>query len=350
MEPYNPNKPFISMKLDGSLLDRMVEAGIPLTRALQYFRDNPEGSAFETLKTAAEDIVPFYGNYRHGGDWKDYAKEAVLLGSPMKVRNMHNVHKNIQPRDVTTSTTQTTIPMFNGNIPAILAERSKYKPNASTEIVWDHDLGQSYFHEPGDKYIYEPKYDNYGNIYGFDEQYYDPKVHNKVTQTDIKMAEDALNLVPSKTSETYKTGMASHMDDMIPSDPSIPGYDYWVGGKHLDDIIRNRKYEKLINAIEDKKRDLEFGRDKYGNPFNDVQIRDKKNSLNELMNIKEAFEIELGLGNHPAAQYLNNPSGLNEVLKNSVQGPFLQDLFTNPVEWRNSPQYSKYPKNSSTPF
>lgn len=47
MEPYKPNKPFISMKLDGSLLDRMVEAGIPFSRALQYFRDNPEGSALE---------------------------------------------------------------------------------------------------------------------------------------------------------------------------------------------------------------------------------------------------------------------------------------------------------------
>ena len=82
MEPYNPNKPFISMKLDGSLLDRMVEAGIPFSRALQYFRDNPEGSAFETLKTAAEDVVPFYGNYRNGGDLSDYAKEAVMLAMP----------------------------------------------------------------------------------------------------------------------------------------------------------------------------------------------------------------------------------------------------------------------------
>ena len=84
MEPYNPNKPFVQMKLDGSLLDRMVEAGIPLTRALQYFRDNPEGSAFETLKTAAEDVVPFYGNYRNGGGLSDYAKEAVLMATPMK--------------------------------------------------------------------------------------------------------------------------------------------------------------------------------------------------------------------------------------------------------------------------
>lgn len=86
MEPYNPNKPFISMKLDGSLLDRMVEAGIPFSRALQYFRDNPEGSALETLKTAAEDVVPFYGNYRNGGDLSDYAKEAIMLAMPTHTR------------------------------------------------------------------------------------------------------------------------------------------------------------------------------------------------------------------------------------------------------------------------
>lgn len=83
MEPYRPNEPFIKMKLNGSLLDRMVEAGIPLTRALQYFRDNPEGSALETLKLAAEDIVPFYGNYRNNGDLSDYAKEAVLFFTPI---------------------------------------------------------------------------------------------------------------------------------------------------------------------------------------------------------------------------------------------------------------------------
>lgn len=120
MEPYRPNEPFIKMKLNGSLLDRMVEAGIPLTRALQYFRDNPEGSALETLKLAAEDVVPFYGNYRNNGGWSDYAKEAVMLAAPMprggryspitgrdgKVRYVADeiikpdVDKNLQFRDI----------------------------------------------------------------------------------------------------------------------------------------------------------------------------------------------------------------------------------------------------------
>lgn len=83
MEPYKPNEPFIKLKLDGSLLDRMVEAGIPLTRAIQYFRDNPEGSAMETLKLAAEDVIPFYGTYRNDGDLSDYAKELAMAAVPM---------------------------------------------------------------------------------------------------------------------------------------------------------------------------------------------------------------------------------------------------------------------------
>lgn len=84
MEPYNQHLPFIRLANNGkSIIDMMVEAGIPFSRALRYFRDNPEGNAFETLKTAAEDVVPFYGNYRHGGDLSDYAKEAVLLAAPV---------------------------------------------------------------------------------------------------------------------------------------------------------------------------------------------------------------------------------------------------------------------------
>lgn len=84
MEPYNPNLPFIRFANDGkTVLDRMVEAGIPLTRALQYFRDNPEGNALEFFKLIGEDVIPFYGNYRNGGDVSDYAKEAVLLAMPV---------------------------------------------------------------------------------------------------------------------------------------------------------------------------------------------------------------------------------------------------------------------------
>ena len=92
MEPYNPNKSFISMKLDGSLLDKMVEAGIPLTRALQYFRDNPEGPASETLNLATDEMVPFKYQIRSGqATPASLAEEAVLMFKPIRGGNRRTV-------------------------------------------------------------------------------------------------------------------------------------------------------------------------------------------------------------------------------------------------------------------
>ena len=101
MEPYKPNKPTVSFENDGNLIERLFEAGIPFTRAIKYFRDNPEGSAIETVKTAAEDAVPFYGSYRNGGGPIDYLIEAALMFSPvkghrMKVRTMPDGTPNLK--------------------------------------------------------------------------------------------------------------------------------------------------------------------------------------------------------------------------------------------------------------
>ena len=83
MEPYNPNKPFVQMKLEGNLLDRLAEAGIPLTRALQYFRDNPEGPASETLNLATDETVPFKYQIRSGdASPSSIVQEALMLAAP----------------------------------------------------------------------------------------------------------------------------------------------------------------------------------------------------------------------------------------------------------------------------
>lgn len=84
MEPYREDKPWIRFNPDAmkqSILETILS--IPGARAIKYYHDNPEGSATETLALLAEDLVPFYGNYRNDGDWSDYAKEAAMLGVPM---------------------------------------------------------------------------------------------------------------------------------------------------------------------------------------------------------------------------------------------------------------------------
>lgn len=84
MEPYREDRPIIYIdkdKIKQNILETILS--LPGARALKNFHDNPEGSALETLKLAAEDVVPFYGTYRNGGDWSDYAKEAAIFGIPM---------------------------------------------------------------------------------------------------------------------------------------------------------------------------------------------------------------------------------------------------------------------------
>lgn len=61
---------------------RLLESGLPFSRALANYID-PNGDAIETLKLAAEDVLPFYSNIRNNGTPKDYITEAVLLGIPM---------------------------------------------------------------------------------------------------------------------------------------------------------------------------------------------------------------------------------------------------------------------------
>lgn len=90
MEPYKPNKPWISVNLPSrEELIAMAMGLIPGGRALKYYHDNPEGPISETLDLAAEDLVPFYANLIKPAvkgediDWEDAAKEAAIFGIPM---------------------------------------------------------------------------------------------------------------------------------------------------------------------------------------------------------------------------------------------------------------------------
>ena len=82
MKPYNPAEPFIKMKLEGSIADRLADAGIPAVRALKYFHDNPEGPASTFFSLLADDFVPFKYTVENDGDWSDYARDALMLALP----------------------------------------------------------------------------------------------------------------------------------------------------------------------------------------------------------------------------------------------------------------------------
>lgn len=90
MEPYKPNKPWLSVNLPTrEELIAMAMGLIPGGRALKYYHDNPEGPISETLDLAAEDLVPFYANLIKpavkGEDinLRNNLIEAALIGLPL---------------------------------------------------------------------------------------------------------------------------------------------------------------------------------------------------------------------------------------------------------------------------
>ncbi len=282
MEPYNPNKSFIQMKLEGSLLDRMVEAGIPFTRALQYFRDNPEGSALETAKLAAEDVVPFYGNYRNDGDWSDYAKEAALMFMPWQIKAYR------KPSTFTPD------------------PQRKYYANNSTPLH-DHKLFTDSDH-PG---IIEtvPEVGDAGKMSGGSNAYYevDPNKFIQDQQQIAQMSIDAAKLVPTR----YES----------------------VGDIQLQSNKRHYTYGELIDKQRSLKEQIDkFNYNKRGWKRNfdiDPLTPDEQKKLSKLQNQLTEVDIEIGLSDYKSA--IDN-----------TYGPYYDDLNPSYTDYDQSRAYDLF--------
>lgn len=148
LKPYDPNKPKISINKDG-WLNRMVEAGIPLSRALKYFHENPDGQATKFISLAAEDLVPFYSNIINNGDATDYVTEAIMLGMP--VPGPKSSKKVMTPKGERTY-------YVNQRIPELDVERNQKLDrlfNETNDINWRESdyspwFGDEYQREVGD--------------------------------------------------------------------------------------------------------------------------------------------------------------------------------------------------------
>lgn len=279
MEPYNPNKPFISMKLDGSLLDRLVEAGIPFTRALQYFRDNPEGPATETLKLAAEDIIPFYGNYRNGGSLSDYAKEAALMFSPTLIKGYRNTTFKPDAQRKYYADNSHNLYVDNPNMPNII--------ETVTEVGNGHTSAAS------------------KNNQKFHEV--DPVKYIQDEQQLAQMSIDAAKMVPTR----YE-GIG---------DVQLSNKHHYTYGELIDkQSTLKEQIDKLLNWKRGWKRNINT----------DPLTPDEQKKLSKLQNLLSEVEIELGLSDYKAA--INN-----------TYGPYYDDLepynSISPREYNNSYSY-----------
>jgi len=146
MEPYDPNKPWISVNLPSrEELIAMAMGLIPGGRALKNMYDNPEGPISETLDLAAEDLVPLYANLIKPAikgediDWNTAGKEAAMnaFALPVFLRNSKKGYV-VKPQ------TAAELEKFNKAIDAGVAKGEisaadgrKFKENALAAIAED---------------------------------------------------------------------------------------------------------------------------------------------------------------------------------------------------------------------
>lgn len=91
IKPYDHNKGFISFRLNPDAIKEALMEQVPYNRTLRNIYNNPEGDIRETAKIAASE-TPFLGSLL-SGDYGDAAKEAILLGFPIKAKTRAEINK-----------------------------------------------------------------------------------------------------------------------------------------------------------------------------------------------------------------------------------------------------------------
>lgn len=84
LKPYDPNKGFISFRLNPEAIKEELKALIPYYNTLKFYHDNPDAPISETAQIAAQE-TPFIGSLLRG-DYGNAAQEAILMGMPVKAK------------------------------------------------------------------------------------------------------------------------------------------------------------------------------------------------------------------------------------------------------------------------
>lgn len=82
LKPYDPNKGFISFRLNPDAIKEALIEQVPYNRTLRYFHNNTDAPISETARVAASE-TPVLGSIL-GGEPTDALKEALLFGTPIK--------------------------------------------------------------------------------------------------------------------------------------------------------------------------------------------------------------------------------------------------------------------------
>ena len=313
LKPYDPNKPKISINKEG-WLDRMVEAGIPLSRALKYFHENPNGQATKFISLAAEDLVPFYSNIINNGDATDYVTEAIMLGMPMP--GPKSSKKVMTPKGEKTYYVNQRIPELdverNQNLDRLLRETGDINWRGSDFNSW---YGDDYVPEVGDTWAGSKDYHPDGDINRYESKSIDPDDFNSLMDElesegaieaadDYKFDVNDQEYADAKQTKADLDKIYSEMNDdtalltneeKFNDDLENRGRDeYWKKRDEIADKYINPDWKGTKYLYDDAKRVTpeQFDVEKYRKNLNDEEINKLKESLSKVKEMREVWPEE----------------------------------------------------------
>lgn len=309
LKPYDPNKSKISINKEG-WLDRMVEAGIPLSRALKYFHENPNGQATKFISLAAEDLVPFYSNIINNGDATDYVTEAIMLGMPMP--GPKSSKKVMTPKGERTY-------YVNQRIPELDVERNQKLDrlfNETNDINWkDSDYsawyGDDYVPEVGDTWEGSKAYQDYGDK-RYQSKSIDPDDFNNLMDElesegaidaadDYKFDVNSQEYTDAKQTAADLDKIYSEMNDdtaLLTNEKRINDDlenrardEYWKKRDEIADKYINPDWKGTKNLYDDAKRVTpeQFDVEKYRKYLTEEEINKLKETLPEIEKKRELW-------------------------------------------------------------
>lgn len=344
-KPYNPAEPFIKMKLEGSILDRLADAGIPAMRALKYFHENPEGKATTFFSLLADDFIPFKYQIQSGeATPSSLAKEAILMAMPTREGKAAE-RSRYQSRNLIRD------PIELSNRPIVPDDNLRAATEALDELVGYDDR---YNHGPGILVEDDRPYDLTGSEYvNLDEarefDNYDGTLYNSLLE-ELANEEDLARIDnPDGNYYDYRQHKLDP-EDVAKYDEAAETFRNAINQADYNDIIIGDGTPLATKSAQDLARNIEYGaieptRYQWRSIFNGqsmesflkdyVEHNNYSMTQQDLKNIISAFTPREILSRDPAianlyeqmkSEIANNPGNEVEIRRTFVNK--LDDLIS----------------------
>ena len=255
LKPYNPNKGFISFRLNPDAIKEALIEQVPYNRTLRYFHDNTDAPISETAKVASSE-TPILGSLL-AGEPVDAAKEAILLGVPVgpkyKQRINDLANKGYEFRISKGHTLGSEPTQTNGEIYAY--KRNSKGKIVDSKIIKPAEINRNRYDT--DKPEYNDYFETKTESPGYYAWYRDKQHYNDVNGQQLNKLIDQSNtahdLVPRYADQDpYIESNKDMVNVTYPSDPINLGESYTtVNGPLAYKLKEMNMIDRVINNIEE---------------------------------------------------------------------------------------------------